>query len=73
LANQPSEFGKRVGLGPLLLIATAKAIGAERSVLVSISHRDDVFPSGKPPLSNLQASRHCRMPPHACRRLLSPD
>ncbi len=58
LANQARELSQRVSLDPLMLIAaTAKAIRAERSILISISHRDDVFPSGKPPPSNLQASR----------------
>jgi hypothetical protein len=58
LADQAREFSQRVGLGPLMLIAAAaKAVRAERSILISISHRDDVFPSGKPPPSNLQASR----------------
>ena len=74
LANQASEFGKRVGIGPLMLIAaTAKAIGAERSVLVSISHRDDVFPSGKPPPSSLQASRPLPDAPTRMQAAITPD
>jgi len=52
LADQPRQFGERIALasGRRLMTATVVVvIRGERSILVSISHRDVASPSGKPP------------------------
>jgi hypothetical protein len=52
LTDKPRKFGEWIVLAPRGCLTTAAvivAIGGERSVLVSISHRDVASPSGKPP------------------------
>src|SRR6202158_2158964 len=52
LTDQPRQFSQRIALAPcrhvLVTAAIIVVISGERSVLISISHRDDASPSGKP-------------------------
>ena len=55
LPDQPREFGKRIALAPPSLVDRRDhSRRRERSVLISISHRDDASPSGQrqPAMSN---------------------
>jgi hypothetical protein len=53
LTDQPRELSQRIVFGPcrrMLAIATIMIVVRwKRSILISISHRDDACPSGKPP------------------------
>jgi hypothetical protein len=53
LTDQTRELGQRIALAlsRRMLIATAiiVVVAGKRPVLISISHRDDASPSGKPP------------------------
>jgi hypothetical protein len=53
LTDQPREFGQRIAFSPSrrkLVTATIMIVARwKRSILISISHRDDACPSGKPP------------------------
>jgi hypothetical protein len=53
LTDQPRQFSQRIALSPsrrMLVIATILIVARwKRSILISISHRDDACPSGKPP------------------------
>src|SRR4030081_2568530 len=52
LTDQPRKFGQGIALAPggamLVVAAIVIVIRGKRSVLISISHRDDASPSGKP-------------------------
>jgi hypothetical protein len=53
LTDQPREFSQRIAFSPhgRMLVAVTIMIVArrKRSILISISHRDDASPSGEPP------------------------
>jgi len=53
LTDQPREFRERIAFSPcrrMLVTATIMIVARwKRSILISISHRDDACPSGKPP------------------------
>jgi hypothetical protein len=53
LTDQPREFSQRIAFSPSrrgLVAATIMIVARrKRSILISISHRDDACPSGKPP------------------------
>src|SRR5258708_33614516 len=60
LTYQARELGQRVALtlGRRALTASITVIvRGKRSVLISISHRDDASPSGKPPNPSLSTNR----------------
>ena len=67
LSDQPRQFRQRIALGPIggMRIAAAAIVvmGGIRSVLVSISHRDDASPStGAKSYDKRMVTRH--MPRH---------
>src|SRR5260221_12759553 len=66
LTDQPRQFGQRIALvlgGRVLgLVAVMVIIGGETSVLISISHRDDASPSGKPPTHPFKRTGPRQMP-----------
>jgi hypothetical protein len=52
LTDQPREFGQRIALArsrSVRINAVIIVVSRKRSALISISHRDDASPSGKPP------------------------
>ncbi|HXQ03205.1 MAG TPA: hypothetical protein VN831_00410 [Bradyrhizobium sp.] len=53
LTDQPREFSQRIAFSPSrrkLVTATIMIVARwKRFILISISHRDDACPSGKPP------------------------
>ena len=57
LTDQPREFGKRIAFVPsrggLITAVIVTVIARKASILVSISHRDDAFPSGRPETRSL--------------------
>ena len=65
LTDQPRQFGQRIALGlgrcALLIVAIMVIIGGKRSVLISISHRDDASPSGKPPTRPYKRTSRCQL------------
>ena len=68
LTDQAREFRQWIAFAPgrcMLTTAMIVVISGKRSVLISISHRDDASPSGKPPTPNRSYKRtgSCRMPP----------
>ena len=67
LTDQPRQFGQRIALGlgrcALLIVAIMVIIGGKRSVLISISHRDDASPSGKPPTHPFKRTGPRQLPP----------
>src|SRR6266404_9859539 len=67
LTDQPRQLSQRIALAPcrrvLVTAAIIVVISGKRSVLRSISHRDDASPSGKPANPPLKRTSPCRMPP----------
>src|ERR1700737_1144053 len=61
LTDQPRQLSQRIALAPcrrvLVTAAIIVVISGKRSALISISHRDDASPSGKPPTPLLSTSR----------------
>ena len=66
LTDQPREFSQRIVFGPrrrMLAIATIMIVVRwKRFILISISHRDDACPSGKPPTHTYKRTGPCQMP-----------
>jgi len=66
LTNQPREFSQRIAFGPcrrMLVTATIMIVVRwKRFILISISHRDDACPSGKPPTHTYKRTGPCQMP-----------
>jgi hypothetical protein len=60
LTDQPRQFSQRIALSPsrrMLVTATIVIVARwKRSILISISHRDDACPSGKPPTHFLKTN-----------------
>jgi hypothetical protein len=66
LTDQPREFSQRIAFGPcrrMLVTATIMIVVRwKRFILISISHRDDACPSGKPPTHTYKRTGPCQMP-----------
>jgi len=66
LTDQPREFSQRIAFSlcrRALAIATIIIVVRwKRSILISISHRDDACPSGKPPTHTYKRTGPCQMP-----------
>jgi hypothetical protein len=63
LTDQARELGERIAVGssrPMLIAAAIVIVSRERSVRISIGHRDDASPSGKlpPPTQTKRTSPH---------------
>jgi hypothetical protein len=66
LTDQPRELSQRIAFGPcrrMLVTATIMIVVRwKRFILISISHRDDACPSGKPPTHTYKRTGPCQMP-----------
>jgi hypothetical protein len=67
LTDQARELGQRIALAlgwrALVIAAIIVIIRGKRSALISISHRDDASPSGKPPTHPFKRTGPRQMPP----------
>ena len=65
LADQPCQFGQWIALSPVraVTIIAVVVLGGKRSVLISISHRDDASPSGQRQTVMTQRIGPCHIPP----------